>query len=99
VDRSPCGTGSSANLAVRHARGELRVGEVSISRSIIGGEFRAEIIGETTVAGRSAVLPRITGEGWVYGTETLRVDGDDPFPTGFVLSDTWGSQAGRLDVG
>jgi proline racemase len=99
VDRSPCGTGSSANLAVLHARGELGVGGVSISRSIIGGEFRAEIIGETTVAGRPAVLPRITGEGWVYGTETLRVDAEDPFPNGFVLSDTWGSQAGRLREG
>jgi proline racemase len=96
VDRSPCGTGSSANLAVQHARGELRVGEVSVSRSIIGGEFRAEIIGETTVAGRPAVLPRITGEGWIYGTETLRIDAADPFSAGFVLSDTWGSQAGRL---
>ena len=96
VDRSPCGTGSSANLAVMHARGEMRVGEVSVSRSIIGGEFRAEIVGETTVAGRPAVLPRITGEAWVYGTETLRVDAEDPFSTGFVLSDTWGSKAGRL---
>jgi proline racemase len=99
VDRSPCGTGSSANLAVRHARGEVRVGEVSISRSIIGGEFRAEIIGETTVGGRPAVLPRITGEGWIYGMETLRVDADDPFSTGFVLSDTWGSQAGGIPGG
>jgi proline racemase len=96
VDRSPCGTGSSANLAVLHARGALRVGEASVSRSIIGGEFRAEIIGETTVAGRPAVLPRITGEGWIYGTETLRVAAEDPFPAGFVLSDTWGSQAGGL---
>ena len=96
VDRSPCGTGSSANLAVLHARGELRVGEARISRSIIGGEFRAEIIGETTVAGRPAVLPRITGAGWIYGMETLRIDAEDPFSDGFVLSDTWGSQAGRL---
>jgi proline racemase len=99
VDRSPCGTGSSANLAVLHARGELRVGEASISRSIIGGEFRAEIIGETVVAGRPAVLPRITGEGWIYGTETLRIDAADPFAGGFVLSDTWGSHAGRLQEG
>jgi proline racemase len=36
------------------------------------------------------VLPRITGRGWVYGTETLRLDGSDPFPLGFVLADTWG---------
>ena len=50
VDRSPCGTGSSANLAVLHARGQIKVGDVRRSRSIIGGEFTAEAIGETTVA-------------------------------------------------
>jgi proline racemase len=96
VDRSPCGTGSSANLAVLHARGEMRVGETRISRSITGGEFRAEILGETTVAGRPAVQPRITGEGWIYGMETLRMDAADPFARGFVLSDTWGARAGLL---
>jgi proline racemase len=92
VDRSPCGTGSSANLAVLHARGEARVGDARRSRSIIGGEFVAEVIGEATVAGRPAVLPRITGRGWVYAWETLRIDSDDPFPGGFALSDTWGPQ-------
>jgi proline racemase len=96
VDRSPCGTGSSANLAVLHARGEVKVGEVLRSRSIIGGEFLAEVVGETTVAGRPAVLPRITGQGWVYGLEELRVDADDPFATGFALSDTWGPQVDLL---
>jgi proline racemase len=90
VDRSPCGTGSSANLAVLHARGEVRVGEQLRSRSIIGGEFLAEIVGETMVGGRPAVLPRITGQGWVYGREELRMDARDPFPRGFALSDTWG---------
>lgn len=97
VDRSPCGTGSSANLAVLHARGEVRVGDRRISRSIIGGEFISEAIGETTVAGRRAVLPRITGRGWIYGRETLRVADDDPFATGFALSDTWGPQVHMLD--
>ena len=91
VDRSPCGTGSSANLAVLHARGELGVGEVQYSRSIIGGEFRAEILGVTRVGGRPAILPRITGSAWIYGVERLRVDGADPFVRGFALSDTWGS--------
>jgi len=91
VDRSPCGTGSSANLACLHARGQVGVGDSRVSRSIIGGEFVAEVIGETTVGGRPAVLPRITGSGWVYGTETLRVDPADPFPEGFALSDTWGA--------
>jgi len=90
VDRSPCGTGSSANLAVLHARGEVGVGEGQFSRSIIGGEFRAEVLGVTSVGGRTAILPRITGQAWIYGTESLRVDPADPFPRGFALSDTWG---------
>ena len=92
VDRSPCGTGSSANLAVLHARGELGVGEVQYSRSIIGGEFRAEILGVTSVGGRPAILPRITGSAWIYGVERLRVDEADPFTHGFALSDAWGSR-------
>ncbi len=96
VDRSPCGTGSSANLAVLHARGEIAVGDSRISRSIIGGEFLAEAIGETTVGGHPAVLPRITGQAWIYGAEELRVDESDPFPSGFALSDTWGPQVEEL---
>lgn len=96
VDRSPCGTGSSANLAVLHARGQIGVGGSRRSRSIIGGEFLAEVIGETTVGGKPAVLPRITGRGWVYGLESLRRDADDPFTEGFALSDTWGPQVDQL---
>jgi len=96
VDRSPCGTGSSANLAVLHARGDVRVGDVRRSRSIIGGEFLVEAVGETAVAGRPAVLPRITGQGWIYGVEELRMDADDPFSAGFALSDTWGPQVDLL---
>lgn len=96
VDRSPCGTGSSANLAVLHARGEVAVGDSRCSRSIIGGEFTAEAIGEAVVGNRRAVLPRITGQAWVYGKEELRVDAADPFTKGFALSDTWGPQVGDL---
>lgn len=90
VDRSPCGTGSSANLAVLHARGAVKVGDARRSRSIIGGEFTVELIGETRIGDRSAILPRITGSAWVYGHEYLRMDDADPFPQGFTLSDTWG---------
>ncbi|MBN9531254.1 MAG: proline racemase family protein [Alphaproteobacteria bacterium] len=93
VDRSPCGTGSSANLATLHARGRIRAGEGRRSRSIIGGEFLAEVVGETTVGDRPAILPRITGQAWIYGREQLRLDDRDPFPDGFALSDSWGSQA------
>lgn len=96
VDRSPCGTGSSANLAVLHAKGEVKPGDSRISRSIIGGIFKAEAIGETHIGKRKAVLPRITGKAWIYGREELRIDADDPFPKGFALSDSWGPQVGEL---
>jgi proline racemase len=97
VDRSPCGTGSSANLAVLHAKGEVKAGDRRISRSIIGGTFTAEAVGETAVGNLKAVLPRITGEAWIYGREELRMDAADPFPQGFALSDSWGPQVEELN--
>jgi proline racemase len=96
VDRSPCGTGSSANLAILHARGLATTGDIRVSRSIIGGTFTAEILGETMVGGRPAVLPRITGQGYVFGRQQLRLDPQDPFLQGFAMSDTWGPQVGEL---
>jgi len=96
VDRSPCGTGSSANLAVLHAKGEVKPGDSRVSRSIIGGTFTAEAIGEAAVGNYRAVLPRITGEAWIYGREELRIDPADPFAKGFALSDTWGPQVVEL---
>lgn len=96
VDRSPCGTGSSANLATMFARGEVAVGDARISCSTIGGTFRAEAIGETTVGPSRAVLPRISGQAWIYGREELRISPDDPFAAGFALSDTWGPGVGAL---
>jgi proline racemase len=91
VDRSPCGTGNSARMAVMRARGEVSVGDVFDARSVIDSSFQVEMIGETTVAGRPAVLPRITGRGWIYGMQQLGVDPTDPYPLGFTLSDTWGN--------
>lgn len=96
VDRSPCGTGSSANLATLYARGKLGVGDRRTSRSIIGGEFTAEAIGVSEVGGRPAVLPRITGRAWIYGREQLRISDEDPFRRGFALSDSWGPQVDAL---
>ncbi len=90
VDRSPCGTGSSANLATLSARGQVAPGDQLISRSTIGGEFEVEILGLTEVGDRAAVLPRITGRAWVYGMHQIGVDPDDPLSDGFMLSDTWG---------
>lgn len=90
VDRSPCGTGSSANLAAMHARGLVKLGAVLTSKSIIGSTFRVELTGETTVGNRAAVLPRVTGRAWIYGISQMGLDPTDPFPRGFALSDTWG---------
>jgi proline racemase len=90
VDRSPCGTGSSANLATLSARGLVEVGDTLTSRSTIGGEFQVELLGLTEVGGKPAVLPRITGRAWLYGLQQIGVDPDDPLAEGFMLSDTWG---------
>ena len=94
VDRSPCGTGNSARLACMAARGQAAVGQEFTARSLIDSEFRVSIIGTTTVAGREAVLPRISGRGWISGTRTATVDPTDPYPLGFVLSDVWGTEVG-----
>ncbi|BBU31560.1 proline racemase [Burkholderia sp. THE68] len=91
VDRSPCGTGSSANLAALAARGLVDVGSRLTSRSTIGGEFEVELLGKTEVGGKPAVLPRIRGRAWVYGFQQIGVDPDDPLAAGFMLSDTWGT--------
>ncbi|MBN3722795.1 proline racemase family protein [Burkholderia sp. Ac-20379] len=91
VDRSPCGTGSSANLAALAARGLADTGSRLTSRSTIGGEFGIELLGRTDVAGRPAVLPRVTGRAWIYGIQQIGVDPDDPLAAGFMLSDTWGN--------
>ncbi len=92
VDRSPCGTGNSARLAVMAARGLAGVGSRFTARSLIDSEFIVEITGETTVGGRPAILPRISGRGWVVGSRITSVDPSDPYPTGYVLSDVWGHE-------
>lgn len=91
ADRSPCGTGSNANMAVRHATGRVRPGDVVVSRSIIGGEFRTEFIGTMEVGPFTATRNRISGQCWIYSITQIGLDPNDPFPNGFMLSDTWGS--------
>ena len=89
LDRSPCGTGCSARLAVLHARGTLRVGERLIGRSIIDSRFDCRIEAETSVAGRKAIIPSIEGSAWITGTHQHTLDPTDPWPGGYRLSDTW----------
>jgi proline racemase len=89
IDRSPTGTGCSARMAALHARGLMKPGERYRARSIIGSEFLCAIASETTVAGRPAIMPTISGRGWITGTTQLLLDPDDPWPEGYRLSDTW----------
>jgi len=84
-DRSPCGTGTSARLAQLHARGQLGVGDELVNESFIGGRFIGTVLGETTVAGRPAILPAVTGRAWLTGTAQYLLDPSDPFPAGFLL--------------
>lgn len=93
VDRSPCGTGSSAILATLYARGKIDIGEAITTQSIIGSEFDVKLSDVTTVEGKSAVLPNISGRCWTYGMSQLALDPNDPFDKGFALPDAWGPQA------
>lgn len=96
VDRSPCGTGNSANLATLNARGKIRPGESFVSRSIIGSEFQVGLDRITTVGSRPAVIPTITGRGFTFGLHQVALDAFDPLSAGFALSDVWGEAAGSL---
>lgn len=96
LDRSPCGTGNSANLAVRVAREGLEEGTHYVSKSAIGSAFRIRHAGTTTVGNKKAVLPEVTGRGWIFGQRQVGVDPSDPFGAGFALSDTWGYDAGKI---
>ena len=77
-DRSPCGTGTSAKLAVLHAKGELGVGEPFRSQSVLATEFAARIVRETRVGDRPAIVPEVTGSAWITGFPTFVIDPDDP---------------------
>ena len=89
IDRSPCGTGTSARLAVLHARRLLQVGEAYLSTSLIGTMFQARIVATTAVGDRPAVIPSLTGRAWLTGFHQYGLDPSDPFPQGYTLSDTW----------
>jgi proline racemase len=90
IDRSPCGTGNSARLAVAAARGLAKPGDTFIARSIIDSTFEVTYSHDTMVAGRPAVQPIISGRGWIHGIHQIGVDPSDPYPLGYSVSDTWG---------
>ena len=89
LDRSPCGTGCSARMALLHAKGELKKGERMIGRSILDSRFDCSIVEETMVGDKNAIIPSIRGRAWITGIHQLMLDPEDPWPEGYRLTDTW----------
>jgi proline racemase len=90
IDRSPCGTGTSARLAVMHAKGLIAPGDNFVHESLIGSLFDSRIESVTTVGGVPAVVPSVAGQAWITELAQVGYDPTDPFPVGYTLSDTWG---------
>ncbi|UXN71909.1 4-hydroxyproline epimerase [Devosia neptuniae] len=86
IDRSPCGTGTSARLAQKAARGELKVGESFVHESIIGSLFVGRVESATKVGPYDAIVPSIAGQAWITGYNTIFLDDRDPFVKGFTVS-------------
>jgi proline racemase len=89
VDRSPCGTGTCAKMAVLHAKGQLPLGQDFRHEGILGTVFTGHLLRATTVGPYQAVVPTITGTAWVTGLANYVLDPTDPFPTGFTVGDIW----------
>ena len=86
IDRSPCGTGTSARLAQLYAKGKLKVGEPFIHESFIGSKFIGRVERETSLDGKLAVIPSVQGWAKVYGYNTIFIDDeDDPYAHGFQV--------------
>lgn len=90
LDRSPCGTGTCAKMAVMHAKGELDLNEDFVHEGVLGTLFTGRLIEETTVGPYKAVVPTLSGQGWITGFANYVVDPTDPFQEGFMVGDIWG---------
>ena len=90
LDRSATGTGLSARLAALHARGLMKIGDSMTHASAIGSTFEGRIVEETRIGDRDAIVPAIRGSAWITGIWQVLVDPTDPYPEGYLLSDTWG---------
>lgn len=85
IDRSPCGTGTSARMAQWFAKGKLKKGDKFIHESIIGSKFTGVVEDVTTVGGHPAIIPSIEGWARIYGYNTIKIDDDDPYAHGFQV--------------
>jgi len=93
IDRSPCGTGTSAEMAMRYAKGELGLDEEFVAESIIGSRFYGKVVEETTVGSYPAVIPTIRGTAYIMGIHQFVLDPRDPWPRGFYVGPEgkWGA--------
>lgn len=91
VDRSPTGTAVSARMALMVAKGEMQVGHEFEAVSIIGSTFTGKVLEATQLGQRQAIVPQISGRGWITGIHQHMLDPSDPWPEGYRLSDTWGA--------
>lgn len=89
IDRSPTGTAVSARMALLHAEGKMSMDDILVSRSILGSEFQGRIGGMASVGERPAIIPLISGRGWITGVHQYMLDPDDPWPEGYRINDTW----------
>ena len=85
IDRSPCGTGTSARMAQLSAKGKLKMGEDFIHESFIGSKFIGRVVKETTLGGKKAIIPSIQGWAQVTGYNNIIIDDDDPYAHGFQV--------------
>jgi len=90
LDRCPCGTGTSAKMAVLYARGELAAGDEFVHEGPLGTTFTGRIVEETVVGEYAAIIPEISGQGWITGMGDYVLDETDPFTEGFTIGDIWG---------
>lgn len=90
LDRSPCGTGTCAAMAVLHRRGQLGLGQDFCHEGILGTLFTGRLLRETHVGPYLAVIPTLTGTAWITGISQYVLDPSDPFPEGFTVGDIWG---------
>ncbi|MDD4780566.1 MAG: proline racemase family protein [Tissierellia bacterium] len=86
VDRSPCGTGTCAKMAVLYAKGELEIGKDFVHESILETKFTGRILNKTKVGNFEAIIPQITGSAYITGFNNLVINQDDPLKVGFRLS-------------
>ena len=91
IDRCPCGTGTSARLAVLHARGQIDFGQPFRHESIIDTAFESRIVSTTAIGNRQSVITTLSGRAWITGVGTWILEADDPLPTGYRITDTWPS--------